>query len=377
MITTANLLISNPVAKLVKWSLDWGFSKTSKRKECIAKYRRIYGWLHNLIYFGNGQAFHLLGEWRNCFFSYFCAKSIEIKTFSFAIYKRFPLPTHLVQLFHPGQTIKLRIDTIAFISVVRTNPTLAQWFSPRVPVELTPCYFSPIVSQSVNVKVGLRKMGKSFCAREHVGKLLSSSAPSFQWDPKDGNSPVWAKGKLWLSPHFWLHGHSQEERWQSCNMLPHDCDMLPQRRFSPFLHLVELSASGEEKCFIDFLFLEGEKGTRQHYGFDGAGLLADTLSQGPVWMQLSFPISPRSPGAEQSNFGGVTKDWIAHDKMNALPLPGCPQCKRGWVAAELWSWQARDPPWAWQKQGSSFPEMEQKVPSFPEMMSLCTTGTGG
>ena len=134
---------------------------------------------------------------------------------------------------------------------------------------------------------------------------------------------------------------------------------------------------GKQNVLLIFVFLEGEKGMRQHYGFDGAELLGDTLCQGPVWMQMSLHISPRSPGAQQSYFGGVTKYWMAHDEMTALPLPSCLQCNHGWVEAELWSWQAGDPPWAWQKQGSSFPGMEQKVLNFPKMMSLRTRGTGG
>lgn len=196
MITTANLLISNPVAKLVKWSLDWGFSKTSKRKECIAKYRRIYGWLHNLIYFGNGQAFHLLGEWRNCFFSYFCAKSIEIKTFSFAIYKRFPLPTHLVQLFHPGQTIKLRIDTIAFISVVRTNPTLAQWFfSPRAS-RIDSVLLQPHRLSVREREGGLAQDGQELLCARTRGEIAFVFSTFFSMRPQRWKQPSMSKGKV-------------------------------------------------------------------------------------------------------------------------------------------------------------------------------------
>jgi len=58
---------------------------------------------------------------------------------------------------------------------------------------------------------------------------------------------------------------------------------------------------------------------RQHYGFDGAELPGDTLSQGPAWMQMSLHISPRCPVAEQSHFGGVTEraEWSMEELASA------------------------------------------------------------
>lgn len=142
-----------------------------KKKEHIAKYR-IYGYLYNLIYFGNGQSFSASTGWKNLLIFLFLYQFIEINTFSLVIYRLLPLPIHLVKLFPSGQSIKLKIDTTTFISSVRINPTLAQWFPPCMPVELTMCYLDHIGSQSTHVKVALHKKGKNFCAQKS-GEITS------------------------------------------------------------------------------------------------------------------------------------------------------------------------------------------------------------
>lgn len=94
------------------------------------------------------------------------------------------------------------------------------------------------------------------------------------------------------------------------------CDMLPRRRLSSSLRQCEWG----NKCFVNFVFLEGEKGMRLHYGFDGA----ETPSA-----KGSLCVSQIPRGTAILFQWGDRKDRMAHDEMTSLPLPAV----QSWVGS--------------------------------------------
>lgn len=78
-------------------------------------------------------------------------------------------------------------------------------------------YLDHIVSQSMHVKVALHKIGKSFCAQKHLGEtaFICSTFSSVRLQRWDLNI---TKGKVWPSPHLWLHDQSSDNRWQPCSL---------------------------------------------------------------------------------------------------------------------------------------------------------------
>lgn len=100
------------------------------------------------------------------------------------------------------------------------------------------------------------------------------------------------------------------------------------------------------KCFVDFVFLEGEKGMRQHYGFDGA---ETPSTKGQYGCRRLYTFLPDSRG--QSNpilvgwQKGLNGPWWNNCFASATLSAVQSSVGDSWTVVLA----GQDPPWAWQK----------------------------